>query len=137
MLAAIVLSSAVAARSAEAPAVDADQQRARAEVFVEDIIAELDVTEAQAAEMRAIHAAGEDQRRALLEQMQAVRDSDDARRAKMRRIRALRDQMRQHRQATREQLAGVLSDEQLAEYDALIAARREAMRERMRQQRPD
>jgi len=134
ILATMALTSVSAAQTnQEALAIDPETVHARAEAFVDNMVAELDLTEEQAAEVRAILAAGEDERRALLAELQAVRDSDDPRRAKMQRMRGLRDGMRQHQRATREQLDGVLSDEQLAEYDALVAQRREAMRERIRE----
>jgi len=134
ILATVALTSVSVAQTNQVLAVDPETVRARAEAFVDDMIAELELTEEQAVEVRAILAAGEDERRALLAEVQAVRDSDDPRRAKMQRMRALRDEVRQHQRATREQLGGVLSDEQLAEYDALVAQRREAMRERIREQ---
>jgi len=129
----IALTSVTVAQSNQAPTVAPETVRARAEAFVDEMIAELDLSEEQTAEVRTIVSDGEDERRALLAELQAVRESDDARRAKMQRMRALRDEVRQHQRATRERLAGVLSDEQLAEYDALVAQRREAMRERIRQ----
>jgi len=132
ILATVALSSIALAQPEQAPVVDPETARARAEAIVEDMLAELDLTEDQAGEVRNILSGRESERRALFAELQAVRDSDDPRRAKMQRMRALRGELGQQQQATREQLAGVLTDEQLAEYDALVEQRRKAMRERMR-----
>ena len=110
------------------PATEADRGGAIAEA----VIAEIEMSEDQASAVRAIHAAGAERRSALIEDMQALRDSNSPRRERVRRMRDVRDELQAHQAATRAELAEVLDEQQMEEFDALIAARRATLRETMR-----
>ncbi len=135
LLMACLLPAVAAAQPAEPPEADAAADRGSA--MADLLLEEIDMTDEQAEAVRAIHAAGSDRREERVEELQSLRDSDVPRRQRMRRMRDLRDEMRAEQAATRSKLADVLDDEQMREYDAFIAGRRDAMREAMRTRRPD
>ena len=132
---ACLIPAIVAAQPAEPPETDGDQAADRGSAMADRLIEEIEMTDEQADAVRAIHASRAGQREALLEDMQALRNSDTSRRQRMRRMRDLRDEMQAQQAATRSELADVLTDDQMREYDAFVAARRDAMREAMREGR--
>lgn len=134
-LAALLAPSALPAQSAEPADSAPEQARAQTESFFEDLIVELELSDEQAAEVRAIFAANEPERAALLDEMQAIRESGGSRRQRFGRMRDLRSEMQRQQQATRSELAEVLDDEQLDHFDAIMQARREEMRDRIREGR--
>jgi hypothetical protein len=124
-----------AAQPVEPPETNVEQPADRGNAMADRLIEEIEMTSEQADAIRAIYASRADQREALLEEMQALRNSDASRRQRMRRMRDLRDEMQAQQAATRLELADVLDENQMREYDAFIAARRDAIREAMREGR--
>jgi len=92
----------------------------------DEIVAALDLTDGQAPSVRAILDLSEGARDSLLESLGGSPERSQ--------IAALRTEMEQIEEETRDQLSEVLSEEQLAAYDALIERHREETRAEMQEQ---
>lgn len=136
-MAAALLAAAAGAAAAQAPrSPDRDAVAARIEAGVAQMIAELELSDDQEAEVRAILSDNADEREALMREVAEIRAGGGSRRDRLGRMRALRDDFEALAAETRGELAEVLDEAQMAEMTAMMEARRAELRARMRERQP-
>jgi Spy/CpxP family protein refolding chaperone len=133
----IVLFLAPAAACAQQSVPDtADAERAdQARAFAESVVAELELTDAQEEQVRAILESSAEHRQALISQAEAIRDGGGSRRTKFREMKSLRKDIQAQQASTRDALSDVLDDEQMEKLDEMMQAKRAELQEQMRARR--
>ncbi len=102
-----------------------DQMKARMTTEMEDTLSKLGLDEATTAKVRPILTAGIEKRLALFREMREMREAGGGNRGARG---AMREKMMKLEEETEKELAGVLSEEQMAKYRELVAEKRAARR---------
>jgi hypothetical protein len=104
---------------------------------IQQLIEQLQLTDEQLAEIRPVLESHAEQTMTILDKYDIERPQADGERKSLglRDARKLKGEMQTLRSETRAQLEGVLSEEQLAEYDKLAQERRAELRERIKSRR--
>lgn len=136
-IAVALLAAAAGVATAQAPgSPDRDAVAAQIEAGVEQMIAELELSAEQEAEVRAILSDNADERAALMREVAEIRAGGGSRRDRLGRMRALRDDFEALAAETRGELAEVLDEGQMAQMTAMMEARRAEVRARVRDRQP-
>jgi len=132
LLLAVLAVAPARALAQEGPPSGREQAAERLRLALDSLAAELELTEEQEPRVRSIL---EDAHRERVELARELREGGGGRRAKIRQMRDLRDRMEAQRDETRQQLAKVLTEAQLATYDRFVEERRAEIRERFQERR--
>jgi Spy/CpxP family protein refolding chaperone len=132
LLLAVLAVAPARALAQDAPPFDREEAVERLRLALDSLVAELQLTGEQEPRVRSILEASYRERVELARELREIRDGGAGRRAKIRQMRDLRDRMDEHRDETRQQLAEVLTEAQLATYDRWVEERRAEMRQRIR-----